>query len=210
MLAYQDLAEEGFLIAKERSGFFVNPEMVAAKPKESNGTVAAKADYVVADDAPDWLPENPQHGTRLPVQRQAQQWLATSLQILERGSLVIFDYCMTSRHAASLPWRDWLRTYRQHKLGEHYLSQPGEQDITNHLMLDQLEMISKPSSISSQSGWLVAHGLNVLVDEGRDYWQANASKPDLFAMLMRSRISEAEALTSLDGLGKFNVIEWIK
>ena len=55
VLAYQDLAEEGFLIAKERSGFFVNPEMVAAKPKESNGTVAAKADYVVADDAPDWL-----------------------------------------------------------------------------------------------------------------------------------------------------------
>ena len=162
------------------------------------------------DDAPDWLPENPQHGTRLPVQRQAQQWLATSLQILERGSLVIFDYCMTSRHAASLPWRDWLRTYRQHKLGEHYLSQPGEQDITNHLMLDQLEMVCKPSNISSQSGWLVAHGLNVLVDEGRDYWQANASKPDLSAMLMRSRISEAEALTSLDGLGRFNVIEWIK
>ena len=68
----------------------------------------------------------------------------------------------------------------------------------------------KSKNISSQSGWLVAHGLNVLVDEGRDYWQANASKPDLSAMLMRSRISEAEALTSLDGLGKFNVIEWIK
>ena len=71
-------------------------------------------------------------------------------------------------------------------------------------------MVCKPSNISSQSGWLVAHGLNVLVDEGRDYWQANASKPDLFAMLMRSRISEAEALTARDGLGNFNVIEWIK
>ena len=162
------------------------------------------------DDTPAWLPQNPPLGTRLPVQRQAQQWLTTSLQILERGSLVIFDYCMTSRHAASLPWRNWLRTYRQHKLGEHYLSQPGEQDITNHLMLDQLEMVCKPSNISSQSGWLIEHGLNSLVDEGRSYWRAHAVKPDLQAMLMRSRVSESESLCALDGLGNFTVLEWIK
>ncbi len=162
------------------------------------------------EDTPGWLPENPQHGTRLPVQRQAQQWLATSLQILERGSLVIFDYCMTSRIAATLPWRDWLRTYRQHKLGGHYLTDSGEQDITAHLMCDQLEIVSPPSGNSSQRDWLTAHGLTVLVDEGRDYWQAHASQPDLTAMLMRSRISEAEALTARDGLGNFRVLEWTK
>ena len=162
------------------------------------------------DDTPAWLPQNPPLGTRLPVQRQAQQWLATSLQILERGSLVIFDYCMTSRHAASLPWRDWLRTYRQHKLGEHYLSQPGEQDITSHVMIDQLEVIAKPTSISRQADWLIEHGLNTLVEEGRTYWQAHAAKPDLQAMLMRSRVSESESLCALDGLGNFTVLEWIK
>ena len=162
------------------------------------------------DDIPAWLPQNPPLGTRLPVQQQAQKWLASSLQILEHGSLIIFDYCMTTEVALMKPWRDWLRTYRQHELGAHYLSQPGEQDITSHVMIDQLAMISEPTRVSRQSDWLIEHGLNSLVDEGRNFWQAHAAKPDLQAMLMRSRISEAEALTSLDGLGNFTVLGWQK
>ena len=162
------------------------------------------------DDIPAWLPQNPPLGTRLPVQQQAQKWLASSLQILEHGSLFIFDYCMTTEVALMKPWRDWLRTYRQHELGAHYLSQPGEQDITSHVMIDQLAMVAKPTSIARQADWLIENGLNFLVDEGRNYWQAHAAKPDLQAILMRSRISEAEALTSLDGLGNFKVLEWQK
>lgn len=51
VLAYQDLTEEGFLIARERSGFFVNPDMVMARPKE------AAAEKPTAQDAaePDWV-----------------------------------------------------------------------------------------------------------------------------------------------------------
>jgi DNA-binding transcriptional regulator YhcF (GntR family) len=33
VLAYQDLVEEGFLIARERSGFFVNPEILTGRAK---------------------------------------------------------------------------------------------------------------------------------------------------------------------------------
>ena len=161
-------------------------------------------------DAPAWLPQNPPLGTRLPVQQQAQKWLASSLDLVEHGSLTIFDYCMTTEIASTKPWRDWLRTYRDHELGGHYLSQPGEQDITGHVMIDQLEMIAKPTNISNQADWLRKHGLSVLVDEGRDYWQAHAAKPDLQAMLMRSRISESESLCALDGLGSFKVLEWRK
>ena len=162
------------------------------------------------EDAPAWLPQNPPLGTRLPVQQQAQKWLASSLDLVEHGSLTIFDYCMTTQIASTKPWRDWLRTYRQHELGGHYLSQPGEQDITSHVMIDQLEVIAKPTSISRQADWLIEHGLNSLVDEGRSYWQAYAVKPDLQAMLMRSRVSESESLCALDGLGNFTVLEWIK
>ena len=162
------------------------------------------------DDTPAWLPQNPPLGTRLPVQRQAQKWLASSLYLVEHGSLIIFDYCMTSEIASTKPWRDWLRTYRQHELGGHYLSQPGEQDITSHLMIDQLKMIAEPTIVSRQADWLSKHGLSVLVDEGRDYWQAHAAKPDLQAMLMRSRVTESESLCALDGLGNFKVLEWFK
>ncbi len=51
VLAYQDLTEEGFLIAKERSGFFVNPEMVAGRPKE----ITARADEAPDEGEPDWI-----------------------------------------------------------------------------------------------------------------------------------------------------------
>lgn len=53
VLAYQDLAEEGFLIAKERSGFFVNPEVVASRPTEG-GAPSLRTESVEAQDEPDW------------------------------------------------------------------------------------------------------------------------------------------------------------
>jgi len=159
-------------------------------------------------DTPECLPPTPQHGARVPVQQQAQQWITSALQSVSHGSVIVFDYCMTTDVAASRPWRDWLRTYRQHESGAHYLRQPGEQDITTHVMLDQMRLLNEPTRISSQADWLVNHGINELVDEGRFYWEAHASMPNLEAMLMRSRVRESEALCAPDGLGNFTVIEW--
>ena len=51
VLAYQDLTEEGFLIAKERSGFFVNPDVLSARPKE----VAKGGEGPTTTDEPDWV-----------------------------------------------------------------------------------------------------------------------------------------------------------
>ena len=36
------------------------------------------------------------------------------------------------------PWREWLRTYRGHERGGHYLADPGAQDITAEVAVDQL------------------------------------------------------------------------
>ena len=77
-------------------------------------------------------------------------------------------------------------------------------------MIDQLKIIAEPTIVSRQADWLSKHGLNTLVDEGKTYWQTHAAKPDLQAMLMRSRVTESESLCALDGLGNFKVLEWLK
>jgi len=56
--------------------------------------------------------------------------------------------------------------------------------------------------------WLRKHGIDDLVEEGRQYWIANSAKPDLKAVRMRSRVAEAEALCDPAGLGSFKVLEW--
>ena len=106
---------------------------------------------------------------------------------------------------ASRPWREWLRTYAGHERGGHYLAEPGSQDITCEVPLDQLPA---PDALRTQAQWLELHGITALVDEGRRHWEEHASAPDLTALRMRSRISEAEALTDPSGLGAFLVAEW--
>ena len=58
VLAYQDLVEEGFLIARERSGFFVNPEILTGRARGDLGEAAAAprrdAESAPAETAPDW------------------------------------------------------------------------------------------------------------------------------------------------------------
>jgi hypothetical protein len=39
-------------------------------------------------------------------------------------------------------------------------------------------------------------------------WREHVSRPDLNAMKMRSRVSEAKALIDPNGLGGFSVLEW--
>ncbi len=162
------------------------------------------------NDAPEWLPQVAPHGARVPVQNAAAKWLASCLELLQSGSITIFDYCSTSSDAIANPWRDWLRTYRQHGLGDHYLRHPGSQDITSHIMVDQLQLVRQVSRVDTQADWLIRNGINQLVDDGRNYWQVNAAKPDVKAIKMRSRVSEFDALCDPNGLGNFKVLEWRK
>src|SRR6185369_7116331 len=53
VLAYQDLVEEGFLIARERSGFFVNPEILTGRAR-GGAAAEVKAFEPAPDQAPDW------------------------------------------------------------------------------------------------------------------------------------------------------------
>ena len=74
------------------------------------------------------------------------------------------------------PWREWLRTYRDHGRGNHYLADPGGQDITVEIALDQLP---QPFAVSSQVEFLRRWGIDDLVAEGQRVWAANAAAPDV-------------------------------
>ena len=153
-----------------------------------------------------WLPARGPHGARVPIQQRANAWVTAVRAQLADGTLLAFDYCTAlTAELASIPWRDWLRTYSGHERGEHYLRNPGLQDITAQVCLDQLP---PPSVVRSQVQFLQRWGIDDLVAEGRAQWAAEAGAPSLASMRMRSRVSEAQSLLDPIGLGGHLVVEW--
>ena len=181
-----------------------------------DGTITER--LVVAPAEWSWLPSSASHGARVPVQQATGEWVRAARTVVlaspggpgERtagnGAVLCIDYC-TARtgELAVRPWREWLRTYRGHERGTHYLRDPGLQDITTQVCLDQLP---EPMVIGSQARFLQRWGIDELVEEGRAAWAAAAGAPDLAALRMRSRIREAESLLDPEGLGGFLAVEW--
>ncbi len=163
-----------------------------------------------ADVATLGLPARAPHGARVPVQRSAARWIAESLRLLDRGRLLAIDYASaTTAGLAMRPWREWLRTYRGHERGGHYLREPGAQDITTEVALDQLfAQLGPADAVRTQAQFLQRWGIDELVDEGRREWAAAAARPTVAAMTMRSRVREAEALLDPTGLGNFIALEY--
>ena len=153
-----------------------------------------------------WLPATAPHGARIPWQQQASAWVTGTLTRLTAGRLLALDY-VTPRTAelAAMPWREWLRTYRGHERGTHYLTAVADQDVTTQGALDQLP---EPDVVRTQAQFLPRWGIDELGEEGRAAWEAAAAAPTVAAMRMRSRVREAEALLDPDGLGAFLALEW--
>jgi SAM-dependent MidA family methyltransferase len=160
------------------------------------------------DVSPAVLPKTAPLGSRVPIQVAASQKLLDVSQKLSRGRVLVFDYCSESTgEIAVTPWREWLRTYKDHERGVHYLLKPGTQDITAQVIVDQLMLAVPQLSITQQSEWLLKWGIDELVAEGSKYWEEHKSAPDVAAMKMRSRLNEARALSNKDGLGVFSALE---
>jgi SAM-dependent MidA family methyltransferase len=159
-------------------------------------------------DIPSVLPQTASLGARAPIQSAARDLLVSVSARLGRGRILVFDYCSASTSdIAASPWREWLRTYKDHGRGEHYLANPGSQDITVQVILDQLQNSFPTLTISQQSEWLKQWDIDQLVDEGNQYWENHKHAPNVAAMKMQSRANEAKALTDERGLGCFGVIE---
>jgi NADH dehydrogenase [ubiquinone] 1 alpha subcomplex assembly factor 7 len=147
-------------------------------------------------------------GAYTPVQTAAAEWLRSALSILERGRVVVIDYADTTESMAQRPRDEWIRTYAAHGRAGHPLDGPGTKDITCEVAVDQLAHVRHPETDRSQADFLMAHGLDRLVDEATSVWTERAHLGDLEAMKARSRVNEAKALTDPTGLGSFRVLEW--
>jgi len=147
-------------------------------------------------------------GTRFPVQAGAAAWLDDALAVAAGGRVVVLDYASTTRELARRPWTEWVRTYSAHGRRGHPLADPGACDITVEVAVDQLATVAAPDLDRDQAEFLRAHGLDDLVAEGASAWRAEGAAGGLHAIAGRSRVHEAEALTAIDGLGAFRVLEW--
>lgn len=168
---------------------------------------------VPADDAAavplEALAPDARAGARVPLQEAGARWLEQALAIVERGSVVVVDYASSTTAAlADRPVEEWLRTYRGHDRGGPVLSDPGLQDVTAEVAVDQLARVALPDDDRSQAEWLRRWGIELLVEEGRRIWGERAGVGDLAALQARSRVGEAEALCDPTGLGAFRVLTW--
>ena len=146
-------------------------------------------------------------GARVPRQRAAARWVEDARAVLDRGLVVAFDYAVADTASlAERPWTEWLRTYRGQQRGGHPADGAGEQDVTTEVALDQLPPAGR---VVSQRHFLVEHGIDDLVAEGRKVWAERAHLGDLAALKARSRVREAEALLDPGGLGGFSVASWL-
>jgi len=158
------------------------------------------------DPVPAVLHATAPFGARAPLVDRAADFVRVARNVVRTGSVVVLDYgTPLTAMLAGRPWREWLRTYRDHERGEHYLGAPGTQDITTEVPLDQLP---EPDAVRAQAQFLQRWGIDDLVEEGRRVWTEQAARPGLEAMRMRSRVSESEALLDPAGLGGFLVAEW--
>lgn len=151
-------------------------------------------------------------GTRLPVQADAAVWLADALDLVAAapagGRVILLDYATHTREMAARPWRSWVRTYAAHGQAGHPLEDPGTCDITVEVAYDQLATVAEPTLNDTQANWLRSHGIEELVEEGRQRWHQLGMAGGLEAVAARSRVHEAEALLDEGGLGAFRVLEW--
>lgn len=195
----------------------------------STGELPAQADVIVANELLDnlpfallergddgWVPVRvgidgsttpDAGGPRVPVASAAAAWVADARRRLRPGGrLVCLDYADTTAALAARPWTDWMRAFAGHERVEHPFAEPGTRDVTVVVPWDQLPA---PDETLDQAAWLRRHGIDELVEEGRRHWAAHAAAPDLLAVRMRSRVSEAAALLDPGGLGGFTVGEWL-
>jgi SAM-dependent MidA family methyltransferase len=152
---------------------------------------------------------SPRDGDRVPIQHAAVRWLEHALHITPVGRVLLFDYADRSTAMAARPWQEWVRTYRAHDRGGSPLADPGRQDVTCEVAIDQLEAVAPLTTESSQAAFLRRHGIDDLVAEGRRIWAERAAVGDLAALRARSRVREAEALLDPAGLGGFRALEWV-
>jgi SAM-dependent MidA family methyltransferase len=152
---------------------------------------------------------DPPAGTRAPVQSQARRFVDEVISRVASGRLVAIDYGADTAVLIGRTGTGWIRVHRDHDNRGSWLDDPGSRDITADVAVDQITADHPATRVSTQAEFLRAHGIEQLVEEGRQEWRHRAHVGDLDALRARSRVSEAEALLDPAGMGSFFVAEWV-
>ena len=140
-------------------------------------------------------------GTRVPIPRGLRAWFREAERTVRSGVVALFDYMTDAPELR-------MRTYREHRPGGPPLDAPGTCDITADVVVDQLRSAAPPfrlDDLTSQAEWLRGVGIDELAAEGARIWEAGAAVGGLDALVGRSRVHEAAALTDPAGLGAHRV-----
>ena len=73
-----------------------------------------------------------------------------------------------------------------------------------------LDQVPTGCEAMSQAQFLQQWGIDELVLEGKEYWEKLSGAPDVAAIKMRSRATEAQSLIASGGLGGFSALQWVK
>ena len=118
--------------------------------------------------------------------------------------MIVADYGRTRSEDVSV------RTYSEHADAGDPLRNLGGKDITIDVDFEALQhRVRTADSLQSQEAWLLGHGIEDLVAEGKSMWEQGVAAGSLDAIRGLSRAREVEALCDPLGLGGFFVAEWV-
>ncbi len=150
-------------------------------------------------------------GGMVEVQLAAAGWLREAMAMVEKGSIVLFDYGDTTENLLPRRQDGTLRTYRSHHLGPHPLDEPGATDITADVNFTALEAVAVQAGWEAktwrQDDYLAELGLRDRISAMRHEELALARSGDEMERLkVRTLRTEAETLMHPRGLGDFRVL----
>ena len=145
------------------------------------------------------------------VQLAAGEWLGRLIGLLAAGSVLVFDYGDTAEGLASRRAEGTLRTYRGHHLGPDPLLEPGTTDITMDVDFGALAEAAREAGAKgeglTQAAFLGRWGLGERLAALREEELALArGGREMERLVVRSRITDGEALLHPRGLGDFRVL----
>jgi SAM-dependent MidA family methyltransferase len=120
-------------------------------------------------------------GFAVEISAAAVQWWRDAARCLDRGWLLTLDYGLKVEELFSPSRvRGTLRAYRQHRLVQDVLAEPGEQDITAHVNFSSLQTAGTEEGLQSQEFTsqekFLTSAATILWRESNDRWDSKSTR----------------------------------
>jgi SAM-dependent MidA family methyltransferase len=125
----------------------------------------------------------------------AENWWREAAGILSHGKLLAIDYGYTAEEQFS-PARlnGTLRAYHRHRVSDHLLANPGEQDLTAHVNFSAIQIIGEEVGLKTETLCPQPQFLTRIF--------SSAVKENFFASLDAKQIRQFQTLTHPEHLGR--------